>query len=89
GAQHQASIAGLECGVHEALTIFNRNIFAVSKTGEVLWQIDESSHGTQADKPFMSLYRNENDQVVVGCWNGVTYAVDVENGEIRVIQFDR
>ncbi|EGH15425.1 hypothetical protein PSYMP_29143, partial [Pseudomonas amygdali pv. morsprunorum str. M302280] len=32
-------------------TIFNRNIFAVSMTGEVLWQIDESSHGTQADKP--------------------------------------
>ncbi|KPZ18455.1 Uncharacterized protein ALO40_01960 [Pseudomonas syringae pv. viburni] len=70
-------------------TIFNRNIFAVSKTREVLWQIDDSSHGTQADKPFMSLYRDENDQVVVGCWNGVTYAVDVENGEIRVIHFDR
>ncbi|RMN52662.1 hypothetical protein SAMN05444506_11415 [Pseudomonas syringae] len=70
-------------------TIFNRNIFAVSMAGEVLWQIDESSHGTQADKPFMSLYRDENDQVVVGCWNGVTYAVDVENGNIRVIQFDR
>lgn len=70
-------------------TIFNRNIFAVSMTGEVLWQIDESSHGTQADKPFMSLYRDENDQVVVSCWNGVTYAVDVENGKIRVIQFDR
>ncbi|AHG43340.1 hypothetical protein N018_25140 [Pseudomonas syringae CC1557] len=69
--------------------VFNRNIFAILMTGEVLWQIDESPHGTQADKPFISLCCDDNDQIVVGCWNGVTYAVDAENGEIRVIQFDK
>ncbi|RMV44584.1 hypothetical protein ALP11_02718 [Pseudomonas syringae pv. papulans] len=65
--------------------VFNRNIFAFSMAGEVLWQIEESPHGTQADKPFMSLHCDDNDRVIVGCWNGVTYAVNVENGNIRVI----
>ncbi|MDU8501496.1 hypothetical protein RYB01_20235 [Pseudomonas syringae] len=65
--------------------VFNRNISALSMAGEVLWQIEESPHGTQADKPFMSLHCDDNDRVIVGCWNGVTYAVNVENGNIRVV----
>ncbi|PBQ02343.1 hypothetical protein CCL17_12430 [Pseudomonas congelans] len=68
---------------------FNRNIFAVSMAGEVLWQIEEGPHGTQADKPFMSLHCDDNAQVIAGCWNGVTYSVNVENGKIQVIQFDK
>ncbi|KPB85427.1 Uncharacterized protein AC504_2324 [Pseudomonas syringae pv. maculicola] len=57
--------------------------------GEVLWQIEESPHGAQADKPFMNLHCDDNAQVIVGCWNGVTYSVNVESGKIQVIQFDK
>lgn len=42
----------------------------------MLWQIEECLLCTQADEPFMSLYRDENDQVVVGCWNGAAYVVN-------------
>jgi len=35
--------------------IFNRNIFAYSKDCQVRWQIEESPHGTEVDKPYTSI----------------------------------
>ena len=60
--------------------IFNRNVFALSIHGELLWQIEESPHGTQVDKPYVNLYCDKNGTVIAGNWNGVSYSVNLLNG---------
>ena len=52
---------------------FNRNVFLLEGTGAVRWQIQESPHGTEDDKPFMNVWLAENGSLVAGNWNGVDY----------------
>jgi hypothetical protein len=69
--------------------IFNKNVYGVSHEGKVLWQIEESPHGTQEDKPYVNIYIGQNDDLIAGNWNGVSYLVNPENGEITVVSFDK
>jgi hypothetical protein len=72
-----------------AKTAFNRNIISYSTEGNLLWQIQESPHGTQIDKPYTSLHINDHKQLIAGNWNGVDYAVDLENGIVTAAAFDK
>ena len=69
--------------------IFNRNIFALSMHGELLWQIEESPHGTEVDKPYMNLHCDKNGVVIAGNWNGLSYSVDLHNGTVSVAAFEK
>ena len=69
--------------------IFNRNIFALSMHGELLWHIDESPHGTAVDKPYINLHCDKNGLVIAGNWNGLSYSVDLHNGTVSVAAFEK
>lgn len=69
--------------------VFNRNVFAVDADARLLWQIAESPHGTEADKPFMSLALDAEGEVLAGNWNGVNYRVDLKTGSLRVVGFSK
>jgi len=69
--------------------IFNKNILALSRHGKVVWFIQESPHGTQADKPYMSLQCDKNGALIVGKWNGLSYSVDWHNGSVSVVNFEK
>lgn len=68
---------------------FNRNVYGISQKGDVLWQIEESPHGTQEDKPYVNIYTGQNDDLIAGNWNGVSYSINPDNGKITVVAFDK
>jgi hypothetical protein len=70
-------------------TIFNRNVFGLCKNGEIRWQIQESEHGTQKDKPYIEIRINPDQTLIAANWNGVNYLVDPDNGKITVYTFDK
>jgi hypothetical protein len=70
-------------------TIFNRNVFGLSKNGESRWQIQESEHGTQKDKPYIDIFINSDETLITANWNGVNYLVDPDNGKITVYMFEK
>lgn len=69
--------------------IFNRNIYAFSEMGDFCWQIEESPHGTQADKPYINVVCNTQGKIVAQNWNGVDYLVDASDGSILASAFDK
>ncbi|MFJ3485584.1 hypothetical protein ACIPL1_19660 [Pseudomonas sp. NPDC090202] len=69
--------------------IFNRNIYGITNVGEILWQIQESPHGTQEDKPYTNIFLDPNGVLIAENWNGVGYSVNPESGEISVATFNK
>lgn len=69
--------------------IFNRNVFAIARVGEVVWQIAESPHGTEADKPYVGIFRNRDEGLVAANWNGVDYLVSLESGSVVATSFNK
>jgi hypothetical protein len=69
--------------------IFNRNIFAFTAHGNLLWQIEESPHGTEKDKPYTRIFLNNDGLLVAANWIGVDYLVNVKNGSISTISFNK
>ena len=69
--------------------IFNRNVFALSMHGERLWQIEESPHGAEVDKPYINLHCDKNGLVIAGNWNGLSYSVDLRNGAVSIDAFEK
>ncbi|RAU49532.1 MULTISPECIES: hypothetical protein [unclassified Pseudomonas] len=69
--------------------IFNRNVYGITANGEILWQIQASLHGTQQDKPYTNILLNPDGLLIAENWNGVSYSVDIRNGEITTIAFDK
>lgn len=67
--------------------IFNRNVFAFSAQGDLLWQIEESPHGTEKDKPYVGI--SQNGALVAANWIGVDYLVNIQNGRITVKAFNK
>lgn len=65
---------------------YNRNVFALHR-GKILWQIEESPHGADKDKPFTSISLGMGGEVIAGNWNGVDYSVDISSGTIKVKNF--
>jgi hypothetical protein len=70
-------------------TIFNRNILAYSDTGLLIWQIEECPHGTQSDKPYMAITKDRAGNIIAANWNGVDYLVNMENGAVATIAFNK
>ncbi len=68
---------------------FNRNVFLVERSGAVRWQIQESPHGTEDDKPFMNLLLANDGSLVVGNWNGIDYNIDLSSGIIKTRSFSK
>ncbi|MHC8310455.1 hypothetical protein ACYZUC_12670 [Pseudomonas sp. GT1P32] len=69
--------------------IFNRNVFAVARGGKVIWQIAESPHGTEMDKPYVVIFRDKDEGLVAANWNGVDYLVNLECGSISTKAFNK
>lgn len=69
--------------------IFNRNVYAVNRDREILWQIAESPHGTELDKPYVGIYKDNNGKIVAANWNGVDYWINVFSGEIKTKSFSK
>lgn len=69
--------------------VFNRNVFAVSSEGRMLWQIAERPHGTQGDSPYINIYFDGGGRLIAGNWNGVDYFVDLASGDVSVCQFSK
>lgn len=69
--------------------IYNQNIFAIDNTGKIMWQIVESPHGTEADKLYTSISVLAENQLIAGNWNGVDYAVDLDDGSISTKSFNK
>ncbi len=72
----------------EISEIYNCNIFAVDGRGKIKWQITESPHGIEVDKPYTSISIMEN-KLIAGNWNGVDYVVDMKDGSIRTKSFNK
>lgn len=66
----------------------NRNIFALSMNGEVCWQIQESPHSTQDDKPYVDISIDSSGALIADNWNGVSYLVNQINGNVTADRFD-
>lgn len=62
---------------------------ACSKAGLLLWQIEESLHGTELDRPYVAISKDEAGEIVAANWNGVDYRVNMENGSVRVKAFGK
>jgi hypothetical protein len=69
--------------------IFNRNIFAITEQREIIWQIHESPHGTEQDKPYMNIMRNKDGSVIASNWNGVDYIINIKDGSITPYRFSK
>jgi len=68
---------------------FNRNVYLIDAERRILWQIDESPHGTEADKPFMNIWMADDEALMAGNWNGIDYVVDISSGRLSVKAFRR
>lgn len=67
----------------------NRNVYFVDPDGSIAWQIEESPHGTQTDRPFMKIWREPGGEIRAGNWNGVDYRVDLHSGAIEPAAFPK
>jgi hypothetical protein len=62
----------------------NRNIYAFSNDGSLLWQIQEPPDGgNEWPKPYISL-KIDGDKVMVGNWIGTTYLVNLGDGTVSL-----
>jgi hypothetical protein len=69
--------------------LFNRNVFAFTKEGDCVWQIEESPHGTEKDKPYVGIFVDDRDNLIAANWNGVDYSVDTSSGKISTKAFNK
>lgn len=70
-------------------TIFNRNVFALTSDGHTKWQIEESPHGTVAEKPYVRISFDSTGSLVASNWIGIDYCVDPKDGRIRTKAFNK
>ncbi|SEL93901.1 hypothetical protein SAMN05216359_1305 [Roseateles sp. YR242] len=69
--------------------LFNRNVLAFTGAAEPAWQIEESPHGTERDKPYVGITRNDDDELIASNWNGVDYRLNPESGRLTVKAFQK
>lgn len=69
--------------------LFNRNVIAFKEAGERDWQIEESPHGTELDKPYVGIRVDVNGDLIASNWNGVDYRVNPDNGSVQVKAFNK
>ncbi len=68
--------------------VLNTNVYGFSKSGLLEWEIEESPHGTQEDKPYMSIFISK-EKLIASNWNGVNYSVDLRSGKVKAISMNR
>lgn len=69
--------------------VFNRNVMAFTEAAELAWQIEESPHGTEVDKPYIGISVDATGALVASNWNGVDYRVEPESGKVTVQAFKK
>lgn len=69
--------------------ILNKNVFAYGSNGSLKWEIEESPHGTENDKPYVSIFISEDGKLSAGNWNGVDYLVDLSAGKVVASAFNK
>ncbi len=69
--------------------ILNTNGYGFNKLGALEWIIEESPHGTQEDKPYMSIFISKEKKLIASNWNGVDYSVNLQSGKVRAISMNR
>ncbi|MFT3715636.1 MAG: hypothetical protein QM774_06735 [Gordonia sp. (in: high G+C Gram-positive bacteria)] len=69
--------------------VYNRNVFAVNGDGGLVWQIQESPHGTQDDKPYTAIWIGADGRLMAGSWNGVDYEVSLVDGTVSPCAFPK
>ena len=67
----------------------NRNVYRIAGDGSIVWQREESPHGTEKDKPYMRIWNEPGGELRVGNWNGVYYRVDLATGSITPVGLPR
>lgn len=72
-----------------AREILNDNIYCFTLSGNFLWQIEPSPHGTQVNKPYVSINVSSSSNLIASNWNGVNYIVNIEDGSIEVKSFNK
>ncbi len=72
-----------------AKELFNSNVYRFTLSGDCLWQIEPSSHGTQENKPYVSIHTSSHNSLVASNWNGVDYIVNIEDGSVEVKSFKK
>ena len=67
----------------------DRNVYSFSNKGDMLWQIEPSSHGSKDQpKPYMDI-KLEDNIVTAYNWIGVDYEVDNTTGAIKAFGTSR
>ena len=69
--------------------IFNNNVYGFTIHGEYKWQIKPSTHGTQEDKPFVSIHVSSSDDLIASNWNGIDYVVSNTDGSVAPESFKK
>jgi hypothetical protein len=69
--------------------VFNRNVIALTESGASAWQIEESPHGTEADKPYVAIRVETDGTLLASNWNGVDYVVDADSGRVTAKAFKK
>lgn len=70
-------------------TIFNRNVYALTATGQEKLQIQECPHGAASEKPYVHIAVNKAGSVIAANWIGIDYKVDPEDGTVAVLSFTK
>ena len=69
--------------------IFNKNIYGVSASGEILWQIEVVNHDGYDDNPYVNMVQNGPASIAVYDWIGFEYSLNLENGTVSLVDFKR
>ena len=66
----------------------DRNIWALSQEGDLVWIVERAIRLNECSHAYMSLFL-ENGHVVGGNWSGVDYIIDTSNGDVKKLRETR
>ena len=63
----------------------NRNIWALSREGELVWTIERATPRSKYSQVYTSVYI-EDDNVIGGNWSEFDYIIDTSNGDVKKLR---
>src|SRR5438067_12097683 len=65
-------------------TLYNENVFGISRNGERLWQVQKNIEYPSGSKdcPFTDVFLNKNNELVLYNWCDLAFVVNPNSGEI-------
>ena len=66
----------------------DRNIWALSREGDLVWIVERAIRRDECSHAYMSLFL-ENDHAVGGNWSGFDYIIDTSNGDVKALRETR